>query len=238
MQLFLIIFGIIIVLLFAEPIFEDVFNIATVAGIGAGIFPTVLGLLWNRANDTVKCVLAVLYFAGIALLLCLMLIIFAKGKTNAAGQRAIIVLGCSVKGSRPSLSLIHRVDAAYNFLVKNPKAFAILSGGQGPDEDLSEAQCMYNMLTEKGISPSRLFKEDKSTNTDENIKFSLEIIKSLGLGSEIAVATSEYHQLRAKMICKRYGLTAYAQSSKTKLIILPTFLLREIPAIVKEKLCH
>jgi uncharacterized SAM-binding protein YcdF (DUF218 family) len=167
-----------------------------------------------------------------------MLVIYIHGKTNATSQNVIIVLGCSVKGDVPSLSLIKRVDTAYDFLMKNQSSVAVLSGGQGKDEYISEAVCMKNLLLEKGISENRLILEDKSTTTDENIAFSLKLMNDRGLPKQVAVASSEYHQLRAKMICKRYGLVAFSQSSKTKTTILPTFLLREIFAILKEKLRH
>lgn len=236
MQLFLIIFGIILILIFLLPIFEDVFNIATIIGIIGGAVPLILGFLWNIANRNLSYTILIIYSIGFAVTLAAMLGIYFAGRTKAATQDVIIVLGCRIKGDRPSLSLIKRVDTAYDFLKSNPKAAAILSGGQGADENLSEALCMYNMLAEKGIEQSRLIMEDKSTNTDENIRFSLKLIEDFGFSKKAAIATSEYHQLRAKMICRRYGITAYAQSSKTKLSILPTFLLREILGIVKERI--
>ena len=232
MNVFLIIFGIIIILLFLQPIFESVFNIATIIGCGAGAFPLMLGLLWKKADTKLALILLVLYAVLFAMLLLLMLIILVKGKTTATNQGTIIVLGCSVKGDKPSLSLLKRINTAYDFLAKNKNAIAVLSGGQGKDENISEAQCMYNLLTQKGIDKKRLILEDKSKSTDENIRFS----KSLIADDTVAIATSEYHQLRAKMICKRCGLKAYAQSSHTKPNILPTFLLREVLGIAKELL--
>jgi uncharacterized SAM-binding protein YcdF (DUF218 family) len=238
MQLFLIIFGIAVILIFLEPVFEDVFNLATIVGITVGSFPLFIGILWKSLNEKLKLILLIVYAVGFVIMLVLMSIILLCGKTKATTQNAVIVLGCSVKGDKPSLSLIKRVDTAYSFLLKNKGSVAILSGGKGPDENISEAVCMKNMLLEKGISSERLLIDDKSTTTDENIRFSLKLINDYDLSKNVAIASSEYHQLRAKMICSRYGLTAFAQSSKTKISILPTFLLREIFAIIKEKLRH
>lgn len=234
MQIFLILFGIALILTFVVPIFEDVFNIATIIGIIGGVFPLLLGVLWNIMNRKWSYIILIIYGIGFMITLGAMLAIYFAGRTKAAKQEVIIVLGCKIKGDRPSLSLIKRIDAAYAFLKDNPKTAAILSGGQGADENLSEALCMRDRLAEKGIDKNRLIMEDQSTNTDENIRFSLSLIETIGLPKKVAIATSEYHQLRAKMICKRYGLTAYAQSSKTKPSILPTFLLRELLGIVKE----
>lgn len=64
------------------------------------------------------------------------------GKNTATNQKTLIVLGCRVKGDVPSLALQKRADAAYFYLLKNPDCVAILSGGQGKDENISEAACL------------------------------------------------------------------------------------------------
>lgn len=234
MKIALLITGILIIAVFSLTVFEDVFNAGNIAGILDGIYITALGLMFNRINHTLWIILFAAAALGIVSVIALMRFIYIKGKTKACNEKVIIVLGCRVKWDKPSLSLIKRVDAAYDFLIKNPKAIAILSGGQGNDEALSEAACMKKLLLEKGIAKSRLILEDKSTTTDENIAFSLKLINSLGLDKDVAVATSEYHQLRASMICRRYGLKAAPQSAKTKLTVLHIFLLREIFGIIKE----
>lgn len=234
MTIALLITGIFIIAVFSLTVFEDVFNAGNIAGILGGIYITALGLMFNRINHTLWIILFAAAALGIVSVITLMSFIYIKGKTKACNEKVIIVLGCRVKWDKPSLSLIKRADAAYDFLMKNPKALAILSGGQGNDEALSEAECMKNLLLEKGIDKSRLILEGKSTTTDENIAFSLKLINSLGLDKDVAVATSEYHQLRASMICNRYGLKSSPQSAKTKLTVLHIFLLREIFGIIKE----
>lgn len=234
MTISLIIIGIIIIAVFSLTLFENVFNAGNIAGILGGIYITVLGVTYGKINQILWYILFSAAIIGLAVIITLMSIIYFKGKTKAENENVIIILGCRVKWDRPSLSLIKRVDTAYDFLIKNPKAIAILSGGQGKDEALSEAECMKNLLLEKGIDKSRLILEDKSTTTDENIAFSLKIINSIGLDKNVAIATSEYHQLRASMICSRYALKSSPQSAKTKLTVLHIFLLREIFGIIKE----
>lgn len=56
----------------------------------------------------------------------------------------------------------------------------VVSGGMGDSENISEAEAMYRWLTDKGIDESRIYKEEKSTDTDENIRFSKEVIKEKG----------------------------------------------------------
>lgn len=235
-NLTLVIAGAVIVLIFILPVFEQVFNFGTVAGCLIGSAVILLGVFQNKLPRNDNSLWLPLVIAEITAITALLIWIYIKGCGKAHGQQAIIVLGCRVKGDKPSLALLKRVDAAYQFLLENPKSVAILSGGQGKDEYLSEALCMKQLLIARGIEKNRLFLEDESTSTDENIRFSKVILDELHLSEDVAVATSEYHQLRAKMICRRYGLNAFAQSSTTKLSLLPTFLLREVFALVRESL--
>ena len=146
----------------------------------------------------------------------------------------VVVLGCRVYGERPSLSMQERLTAAYNFLEKNEDSVCILSGGKGPGEDISEAECMYRYLTDRGISPDRLYKEDKSTTTRENLSFSKKIIEDNGLNPTIAIATSEYHEYRAGKIAESLEIQYSAIPAKTAIWLFPTYYVRELYAILYE----
>lgn len=235
-KIFFIVLGLLIFAVFFLPIFHKVLNFGNIAGMLLGGSISAVGLLWNKIPQNMEDTVQLIIFVVIVALITGMDIVLNAGKTTAADENVIIVLGCRVKGEKASLSLEKRVDSAYRFLMANPNAVAILSGGQGKDEDISEAECMRRILADRGIKSNRLILEDKSTSTDENIRFSLELIEKMELSKRVAVATSEYHQKRAKLICERYGLSASAQSSKTMAVLLPTFLLREVAALLKENL--
>lgn len=238
MQIALIIIGAVVFLLFAIAVFDRVLNFGNIAGMLFGIAYIVIGLLMNRTDSSNQKYIFIIALCVLLLTIFKLREIYAAGKTKISEQKVIIVLGCRVRGDEPSLSLIKRVDAAYKFLLFNPESVAILSGGQGKDENISEAQCMQQLLYARGISKNRLILEERSTSTDENIRFSLQIIETLDLDRNVAIATSEYHQKRAANICKKYGLNSTPVSSKTKRTLLPTFLLRELFAEIKEKLRH
>jgi vancomycin permeability regulator SanA len=140
----------------------------------------------------------------------------------------IIVLGCKVKGTRPSLMLKRRLDTAYDYLIANPNVLAIVSGGKGSDEQISEAQCMRDYLVSKGIPESRIVMEDSSTSTYENFKYSKDILEERGLPTDsITVVTDGYHQLRASMIAKQLDFKTYSISAKTSWYLVPTYFIRE-----------
>ena len=158
-----------------------------------------------------------------------------NANTKAPGQNATaVVLGCRVYGERASLSLVERLEAAYVYLEENPEADCVVSGGQGEGEDISEAECMYRWLVNKGIDSSRIYKEDKSTSTEENIGFSKEIIKENQLNENIAIITSEYHSYRACIIAEKNELSYGTAPGRTAMWLFPTYYIRELYAILAE----
>ena len=135
-----------------------------------------------------------------------------------------------------SRSLRERLDAALIYLEENPDSQCIVSGGMGEGEKISEAECMYRYLIKKGIHSSRIIKEDKSTSTRENLRFSKKIIEERGLSKNIAIATSDYHQYRASKIAKTLGFSVGAVPGHTAWWLFPTFYVRELYGILYQVL--
>lgn len=144
----------------------------------------------------------------------------------------VVVLGCRVKNGAPSLMLKRRLDSAYGYLSENPDVCAVVSGGQGSDESISEAKCMRDYLVGRGIAPERIFEEDKSATTDENLRFSRDIIVREGLPEHITIVTDGFHQLRSDMKARRLGMEAYNISADTPWWLVPTYWVREWFGIV------
>ncbi len=130
----------------------------------------------------------------------------------------IVVLGAKVDGTEPGTILNQRIRAAYAYLQAHPDAVAVVSGGQGPDEGISEAQCMYNVLTAMGIAPERIWLEDRSTSTWENLHFSLALIEErTGRRPErLGIVSNEFHLCRAKLTADRCGVQGLGIPAKTE----------------------
>ena len=91
----------------------------------------------------------------------------------------IIVLGAKVNATAPSGALSQRIDAAAAYLKANPDTLCIASGGQGQDEGISEAQCIYDNLVALGIEPERITLEDRSTDTYTNLSNSVPMLPEI-----------------------------------------------------------
>ena len=121
----------------------------------------------------------------------------------------VIVLGAAVYGETPSISLRHRSDRAREHLKANPTAAAVLSGGQGKGEDISEAECMRRYLLSKGVKEGRLLLEDGSTSTLENLTYSKQTIEAAGGDPRrVAIVSSSYHLYRARRMAAALGMAA------------------------------
>lgn len=184
--------------------------------------------------------LGIIVLAGVVLAAAAMIAIHqgAKGYEVAEDTPAV-VLGCRVKGESPSRILGERIDAAYDYLISHPKAVAVLSGGQGENEGISEAECMYRELVDRGIDGSRLYKEETSVNTPTNLRNSRAVLEEVfGADSEwnadrpIALITSEFHCYRGCIHAKQEGLSPVAYASKTAMPYVIPFYLREVVAVV------
>jgi len=148
------------------------------------------------------------------------------------GDTTVIVLGARVRGYTPSLVLQLRIEAALAYLDANPEASAILSGGLGESAYISEAEAMKRWLVANGVCDSRLFLEERSTNTHENIMFSQAIIAEHGLSQSVVIATDGFHMFRAHTHARRAGLEPSSAPSRTPLRLLPFYWAREIAAIL------
>jgi len=68
----------------------------------------------------------------------------------------MVVLGAKIREDGPSVSLWDRIYGARDYLEAHPDVIAIVSGGQGPDEPMTEARAMYDELVKLGIDPNRI----------------------------------------------------------------------------------
>jgi len=223
--------------LFIAPLFAGICNLGNVSGI---IITLLLILICFKPEIITSLKRPVLIISGIVVSIGVIAVIVINIFMVASMRdypdnknSTVIVLGCRVKGERPSLMLKRRLDSAYDYLSVNPDAVAVVSGGKGSDEAISEAQCMKNYLSDKGISPERIIMEDKSSSTYENFKFSKKIIEENHLCSDTVIVTDGYHQLRAEMIAKNLGYKNTANiSAPTSPWLVPTYWVREWFGIV------
>lgn len=202
---------------FLIPLTFGVFHIGMVypaaillLGASALLFPdAVRRLFTGRLRRWAIGCTAVLAAAVVLVLTVCLLIGTAANNPPADGEDVtVVVLGCQVVGQRPSVMLRQRIHTAYEYLTAHPDAVCIATGGKGDNESISEAECIRRELLALGIDEGRIYKEDRSVNTAENLAFSAAIIEKEGLSTTVAVVSDRFHQLRASIFAHRAGLDA------------------------------
>lgn len=230
----------------APLVISGITNVGVFALLGAGFafaaaslffepFCQVCRTIWKRKGIRMICLIIlsivlvlVLLFVGVS---CGML--YAAAKTPPENA-TVIVLGAAIRGESPSRMLAARLDAASKYLDSNPEAVCIVSGGQGADEDYTEAYVMKKYLMEKGVAEERILMEDRSTNTYENIDFSEKLIEEHQLSRQVVISTQEFHQLRAQSFARQAGLEDVgACTCRTPFYMLGCYWIREFAAVCR-----
>ncbi len=151
----------------------------------------------------------------------------------AADADWVIVLGAKVNGTTPSLSLYNRARTAASYLDENPRTRAVTTGGQGFDEGLAESLAAKNVLTGAGVAAERILTEEKSTSTQENLRYALEAIEAAGGSADdsVVIVTSAFHVYRAKKLAAAAGFSnVSAKGSKDLPLLVPYYYFREYAA--------
>ena len=179
--------------------------------------------------------LRALFCLALALFLAVEGVILAAGLCDAPqGLDYIVVLGARVNGRTPSGALRNRIQAAADYLAANPATRAVLSGGQGAGEEISEAQCMYDRLVTAGVDPARLTLEDRSTDTSENLRFSRPHIPE---GASVGLVTNNFHIFRALALARGLGWQGVqGVPVATTAISFPHYFMREFVGVVYDGL--
>ena len=188
---------------------------------GAAACCAFFGFCHGRREKAVRRLRA-LAFLALAAALCLFLaaeipvLAGSRSDEDTAADYAI-VMGAGVNGTVPSLTLRNRLETAHAWLLENPGGVAVLSGGQGPGEDMTEAQCMYDWLTERGIAPERLLLESEATSSYENIRYSLKLIEAHGgdPAGTVAIVSNDYHLCRIRLLGEALGCRPLGVAART-----------------------
>lgn len=215
-DLFIFLFGVFgLMMIIAAAAFEKIINIIK-------IFPKwikIIGLIFI-------CIFAASFLFIQSLIIGSMQQTVPKTKTDY-----VIVLGCQVAGIYPSVPLIRRVDAAVKFLKEKEDVKVIVSGGQGPGEDITEAEAMKRLLITREIDENRILIEDRSNSTKENLLNSDELYDLKE--KNILIVTTDYHMFRSLTIAKKLGLkNIHGLPSRSQRAVLPVYLFREYFAVV------
>jgi uncharacterized SAM-binding protein YcdF (DUF218 family) len=217
--------GLFLVLSCLLPALEGVWNLGSLTGVVLGLFLLLQALLSFSVPKVLQIVLLIIF----ALAAGETAVMIHADQKKPQGDENLVVLGCQVHADGTlSEALRERMDKAYAYLAEHPQAKAVLTGGQGADEPLPEAQAMAAYLVDKGIPEERLYLDETSGNTWENLAHAKDILEAENLGGNIAVVTSETHMARALYAAEKMGLKAAALPASTRWDLFMPMYIREL----------
>lgn len=200
----------------------------------------VLGLLTHFSEKPwarwTKRTLLALLAAGFAFFAVLEVWVISWARTDEETPvEAVVVLGAGVNGTQPSLSLQTRLEAALDYLQDRPDLPVIVTGSQGRGEDISEARCMYDWLTSRGIPPERVILEEQADDTGQNVRYSKALLAGMGIeeGSSVAIVTSSYHLCRASRLWGEGAVPVAARMPARYVLISVNYYIREAFAMAE-----
>ena len=165
----------------------------------------------KRAKRLAKRLLTVvltLILIGMLAFFILLGIVLAGSHDQVSGQPSVmIVLGCQVRPDGPSILLQDRIDEAAAYLLDHPEVTVVASGGQGPDEPMSEARAIRDALVEQGVEAERILLEEASHNTVQNLRYSRALLEEEGIDTSggVLVVSNGFHLARVRMLAARCG---------------------------------
>ena len=151
------------------------------------------------------------------------------------GHDAVIILGAGLwRRYQLSIVLRQRLNTALIYLNTNPDSVAVVTGGLGSGAIVTEAYAMGNFLIQHGINPERVIFEDRSTSTEENLRFARQLLDSHFNAQKytVVVVTNDFHLPRARLLAWRAGLSAAGKAAPTTWYMVPRYYSREHAALL------
>ena len=196
---------------------------------------------YGHRTDSMKLLLfarfgMILSIGIISLLLMIIALLFVdSARLPKEEPDYILVLGAKVNGSTVSKALKERLDCAISYAEEHEDAKIILSGGKGKGEDITEADAMEKYLQAKGIESIRIIKEEESTNTEENFRYSIKRMENCS--AKCVVVSNRFHIYRAVRIGRKMGMKHIeGLASKTDPLMCVHYYVREAFAVIKYKM--
>lgn len=234
-----------LLIIFGLLLFFNALLMSVMSNINAGIIAEILlgavifmyGILLEKLVPKIPKWLRAVFWCGVCTVTVFVSVLLGLGinDTVTGSEDAVIVLGSGIRGELLTVGLKNRLDCAVEIYENNPDTVIVVSGGQGPQEDITEALAMERYLLSRNIPQESIIKEEQATSTYENFIYSKQILdKKFGENYSAAYVTNDYHIYRAGALAKiaGFGNLTHSHSTTVWYTVIPSCM-RECMAVVK-----
>lgn len=233
-KILLLIIGIIALVFAVASVFFVNFNFGIIIIFGMSCVLISYGLFFEKLVRLKWLTYGILTVFVLFLSVMIFIGFYGNADNTTFDEDVVIVLGAGVRGEQVSQMLAYRLDKAAEYSAKNPKAVIVVSGGQGPQENITEALAMERYLLDKGVAKERIIKEEAATSTYENFLYSKRILDDMfDKPYNTVVITNGFHIFRAVKLAEILGLDVTRYHAKIEWYSVPISYTRECLAILK-----
>lgn len=165
-----------------------------------------------------RCKKALLWFLTVSflILIAIMANIYAHGAVTAINKAdAILVLGAGQWNGIPSPIFQARLDYAQELYDAGYAHFIIITGGKTPRHTFSDSYVGKEYLAKRGVDQDRIFTENYSRTTWQNLNEARLIMQDHGIRSSLLVS-HDFHMMRAERMSQDLDMLTFATPVKTK----------------------
>lgn len=210
---------------------------------GLGVLLITLGLIKRKSKKEyilirpgkMRTAIEICFFIGLASFVVIEVCIIGGAISKHKDKSDyLLILGAGIRGEVPSTALYQRLYASLEYIEINPKVKIVVSGGKGSGESITEAEAMKRFLINHGVAGEQIIKEEKSTDTLENMKYTAAVLEGLEKSEniEVTIVTNNFHMFRAKFLAQRQGLKVYGYPAPLHPMLIPTCFAREYLAVI------
>ena len=139
------------------------------------------------------------------------------GKTDEkCSCEVAIVLGAATESGEVSPVYRERINHGIWLYQNQYVDHLIFTGGVGEGNTLSDAFAAKEYAVEKGIPAEVIFLEERSTITEENLKYAKEIMEENSWNTALIVS-DPLHMKRAMLMAKDFGMESYSSPTPTSM---------------------
>ena len=183
----------------------------------------------------IRMAMEICFFIGLVSFVFIEILIIQSARVKHTEKSDyLVILGAGLRGKSPSIPLLERLNASLEYIKLNNNIKIVVSGGRGIDESITEAEAMKRFLIKHGVATDQIIKEERSTSTLENLKFTAEILEELDQNKniEVTIVTNNFHMFRAKFLARRVGLKTYGYPAPLYAMLVPSCFVREYFAVI------
>ena len=138
----------------------------------------------------------------------------AARNDQARPAEAIVVFGTAQYDGVPSPVLAARLDHAIELYEKDLAPVIVVTGGNQPGDEFTEATASANYLIERGVPDEDVLREVSGTSSWQSLAAAANFLDDRQI-TEVLLVSDPFHSLRIRAMASELGLDGHSSPTKT-----------------------